>query len=66
MTKVKELKARRDPMTATLYQLYYADGGELPKELSGRYTSTSEALTAAEFYLEKREKVRPRNKSEAL
>jgi len=48
----KELKVRS---AGNLVELYYDGGGELPKELSGMYTSPTEALSAAKHYLTKRD-----------
>lgn len=45
----KELKARIAKNTC-LFELYYDNGGELPAELKGYYTSEAVALQAAKNY----------------
>ena len=42
----------------SIYEVYYENGGELPKDLSGLYTSHSEAQKAINQYLIKRDKIK--------
>lgn len=51
----KEFNARPVNNNTHLWELYYENGGEVPQELSGMYTSKSEALTAGKKYIEKRD-----------
>lgn len=54
MTNKKELKIKGE---GNLYKLYWENGGEVPKALSGLYTSRHEALHAASIYLQSRDGV---------
>lgn len=47
--KVKEFKVRSGPNTA-LYEVYFEDGGEIPKVLKSLYTSQAEAKKCIELY----------------
>lgn len=51
MTNQKELLTRAVNGNTHIVELYYQGGGELPKTLSGMYTSKREALNAADLYL---------------
>jgi hypothetical protein len=47
--KVKELLFRIVPGTS-LYEIHFEEGGEVPKALKSRYTSSAEAKKAIEMY----------------
>lgn len=48
--KVKEMRTRLIPGTA-LYEIYFEEGGEVPTQLKGRYTTPTEAQKAIKGYL---------------
>lgn len=60
VSHIKEFVVEMHPKYANSYVLKWAEGGEIPAELSGKYTSKAEALVAGESYLSKRDKKRPR------
>lgn len=51
----KELRYRIEPGTS-LYNIYFQDGGEVPKALKGLYTSSSEAQKSIISYEASRRK----------
>lgn len=53
-SKKKELEIRMQP-NGHLYSIAYKGGGEIPKELSGGYTSRRVARIRIDHYLNKRD-----------
>ncbi len=47
----KQLLTRRSATHPPLFELYFENGGEVPKELTGKYTSEGSASVAADSYL---------------
>lgn len=62
--KIKELLTRYIKGNTHMVELYYEGGGEMPKAISGMYTSKTEALAAGNLYIQGRNKVRPRKNVE--
>ena len=52
----KQLLVRVSRRNGSLFEVYYDNGGELPKELTGQYTSTRIAKAAIDAYLAERDK----------
>lgn len=50
----KELTTRLQP-SGFLYEVFFEGGGEVPEELTGKFTSRSYARVAINSYLTKRE-----------
>jgi hypothetical protein len=46
----KQIKVRHDAI-GTMWRIEFAPGGQLPAELSGKYTNSNEANRAVEIYL---------------
>jgi hypothetical protein len=61
--KLKELKTRPSKNNPMLREVYYDNGGELPPQLTGLYTTAVEAQKDIDAYLRKRDIERPRKKS---
>ena len=57
----KEFKL--EVVNGRMYKLSWKNGGVMPAELSGLYTSDKVALDAAQAYLNKRDKVNAENYS---
>ncbi len=49
--KNKEFLTRRPLKNPLLFEIYFENGGEVPKFLSGLYTSETEAMEAVKIYL---------------
>ena len=55
-TQKKELAIRLAPDEGNLYEIHYENGGQLPEELTGKYTSRRIARVHIANYLHKRDK----------
>lgn len=51
----KKLLTKRSEKNKGLFELRFEHGGELPRALSGYYTSENAALSAANSYIEARD-----------
>lgn len=63
MSNKKNLLVRNN-VGSPHYKVIYEGGGELPKELTGLFTSEKEANKAISAYLQKRDKVDASNTSD--
>lgn len=54
----KELLIRNSSKYPSCYEIFFENGGELPKELRGGYTNKEKAQKAIDDYLNKRESKR--------
>ena len=61
-TQKKELAIRIAPNEGNLYEIYYENGGQVPDELTGKYTSRRVARTQIATYLHKRDTKRAPSK----
>lgn len=57
----KELKVGR--YNSGMHYIYFADGGQIPRMLSGKYLRYEEAADAIQLYLDMMSRVKPKKKT---